>query len=965
MEQAGSRSPSATGRPTCLRPAPFVGRQGELSRLVEVASGPPAVLVITGEAGIGKSRLARELIGSPELSGRLVLSGHCHALREPFPLGPLIEALGELGEDRGGLALSPVCGALRSLLPELSDRLPPALEPLGDPRAERHRVFRALREVLAALGPAVCVLEDLHWADAGTLEFLPFLASALPDDLCLVLTHRGGEGESVASLRALDARAHTGIQALRLELQPLSTEEVRRLAAALAGRDDVSEAFAAWLTEGLAGNPFAVEEVIRHLSEEGDLGLLDARPPEEGVDRLPLPPALRDSILARVARLGEDCGRLLRAAAVLGRPSGERLITQVAGLAASRAETAFRRALGSALLVRTDAGEHGFRHALAAQTIYEDAPEAARLRLHRRAARALQSTPGRRPLAEIAHHLKEARSPRWPAYAEAAANAARAVGDDRGAARLLEQALAAPGLPRAARVRMGIALGNACTYSVSPRKVAGVLRQLLDEEPLPPGTRGELRLSLSRLLGHAGDLGASRAEAIRAVGELRRRPDLGVRAMVNLAQPASDPGVDLDTRLAWLDRAIAAAPRDDRVAQITVLAQRAAILLSVGDPSAWRAIEEIPAHASTVEERKQLLRAYNALAQACLSLGHYVPAATFLAEAARIERELDHPWARLWLESTETSLSWGLGEWAGLEARLRDLSQQVAGAPLLQLGNQLTLGSLLLVRGELDAAEQTLARALEIAREGGFVAGMAAVAGRLARLQLDRGDAQAARELSAVGLDAIRASRLWVWARPVAPEATDALIACGDQAEAARLVDELAAGVSAREAPAAAAALDWCRGAVMEAGGPAREAAGHFARAEEAWSRLSNPYEALRARERRASCTLGRSGAGDRLLQRTLEGYEGLGAEHDARRVQAELRTRGIWRRGRRGYGKQLSPREAEVVELARLGKTNREIAAELFISRRTVDEHVASAIRKLGVSSKHALAAVALDRED
>lgn len=144
----------------------LVGRDLELRWLCEAASRPPALVVIQGEAGVGKSRLVGELVrgggvagagelgGSRPHGGRRVLVGRCHRLREPFPLGSVIEALRGVTDDALE-GLSPAAGAVRGLLPELASRLPPAPEPLGDPRAERHRVFRGVLELLRALGLVV------------------------------------------------------------------------------------------------------------------------------------------------------------------------------------------------------------------------------------------------------------------------------------------------------------------------------------------------------------------------------------------------------------------------------------------------------------------------------------------------------------------------------------------------------------------------------------------------------------------------------------------------------------------------------------------------------------------------------------------------------------------------------------------------------------------------------------------
>ena len=171
----------------------LVGRESELSVLVAAVESLPAVAVVEGEAGIGKSRLVAELAAHPVAEGRQWLAGASRRVREPFPLGPVLEALRGVRKGLDRRQLSPVSGALRGLLPELAKVLPAAPEPLGDPAAERHRVYRALAEVFAALGDTVLVIEDLHWADEQTADFLAFLVADPPARLAVLVTYRPAE----------------------------------------------------------------------------------------------------------------------------------------------------------------------------------------------------------------------------------------------------------------------------------------------------------------------------------------------------------------------------------------------------------------------------------------------------------------------------------------------------------------------------------------------------------------------------------------------------------------------------------------------------------------------------------------------------------------------------------------------------------------------------------------------------
>jgi len=195
----------------------------------------------------------------------------------------------------------------------------------------------------------------------------------------------------------------------------------------------------------------------------------------------------------------------------------------------------------------------------------------------------------------------------------------------------------------------------------------------------------------------------------------------------------------------------------------------------------------------------------------------------------------------------------------------------------------------------------------------------------------------------------------------VVPAAVEALLASGQASEARAVVKQFARGLRDRDAPAAMAALRFCRGALASSENRPERAARAFAAAARVWSEAPFPYEAARAHERRgrALLTVGERLGADSLLG-ALEEFERLGATRDAGRVRRELSAREAlpypWRGGRRSYGEELSPRELEVAYLAAAGQTNRAIAETLVISPRTVEKHVASVRRKLAVPSRKEL---------
>ncbi|MGI8413606.1 MAG: AAA family ATPase [Solirubrobacteraceae bacterium] len=948
-----------------LRSPDLVGRATERALLLEAAVTPPAVVVIEGEAGIGKTRLIRDLLADPALAGRRRLTGHCHRLREPFPFGPFIEALRTAGADPEIAPLGPVAGSIRALLPELADQLPLAPDPLPDPRAQRHRLFIGLLELLGALGPTVLVIEDLHWADPGSAELLRFILCRLPAELAVLLTYRRAELDAASPILGVASRVSDECSATTISLPALDRAGLLRLAESMLDGQRVPERLAGILHQLTGGNPFALQQLLRSLRERGQL-----MPGPEGfttaqLDALEVPPALRDSILQRVGALHGDGRLITQAAAVLERPACEELLTKVAGLSCSRGNTGLLGALSPGLVREVEPGLYALCHALAGQAVYEAVPTPQRRLLHLRAARALEASGGPPPLAQLAHHFNQAGRPRQGVrYAERAADASAATGDDRSAAEMLEQALSTGHVPGGARTRMALKLGEAALFGRVPGCAIPELEAAIDERSVAIGVRGELRFCLARLLYLAGDADSAYRHMVTAAHELERRPGLAAQAMATLAA-ALGVQSDVNEHLLWADRALRAGAREGAPGVMTaVLGARADILLRLGDPAGWLAVEAIPGGAGSVEQRLELVRVYKYLASATLLLGHYGRTESFIEHGDRIRRELGHARFGTGLATVRAHLEWATGRWDGLEERVRSLAQSSAEGPVMSAPSDLILAWLLLRRGEIEPAERRFDSALNVFRGARDLSHFVSAAKGLGRIYLARGDPHAARELATVALYQSRENATWTWTYPAAAVAVDALIACGSAREARDLTARFARGMRGRDAPAALAALAFCRGVVAEADGRSDVAARRFGQAERAWRKLPCPYEAAHARERRGKCLLETKAAtaGDCLLG-ALAVFDHLGATWDSARVKATLRAHKValpypWRGGSKGYGQDLSPREAQIAHLAGTGRTNREIAEALFISSRTVESHVASAIRKQGVSSRKELEA-------
>lgn len=562
----------------------LVGRAAELELLASTLSAPPAVAVIEGEAGIGKTRLVTELSACREVADRRLVIGGCRPIREPLPLAPVIEALRGVVDDLVATRLSPVAGSLRPLLPEIADRLPERPEPLDDRLAERHRVFRGLSEVLASCGPLVLALEDLHWVDEHTRDFLGYLLGDLPPTLSLVLTFRREEADP--SVRGLTAKLPASVARAHTMLAPLNFEQTGVLAAGILGSSHVSEEFARYLHERTSGLPFAIEELLALLRQRGLVPSQGRTWTRGAVEGLEVPRAIRDHVLERVSRLPREMRPVIETAAVLQQAASEHLVAAVSGRPRVEVSAGLSQAVDAGLLV-----EHGdavrFRHVLAAQAVYGDIPGPRRRMLHDRAGMELDGMRPR-PLGQIAHHLQQAgRLAEWTVAAERAADQAADLGHLDEAARLLEEVLRHAPLDTEQRGRLAVKLGRTAVETLPARDVVGLLSEALGQARSRT-VRGELRFLMAVLLDQKrGDVARQRQLCAEAVEELDDRPELKAWAMVSLGIPM-EQGVPLAEHAGWLRQALEILPEvGDRAVEVFVLGKAAMVLVGFGDPS-WR-----------------------------------------------------------------------------------------------------------------------------------------------------------------------------------------------------------------------------------------------------------------------------------------------------------------------------------------------------------------------------------------
>ncbi|GLW91163.1 ATP-binding protein [Actinokineospora globicatena] len=919
---------------------PLVGRDAELAALLGAVRHPPSAVFVEGQAGVGKTRLVAEFVAAARAEDARVVLGSCQPMADPFPYGVLLDCLSQCGDHLG--EPGPVTGALRDLLPELADRLPPAPRPLVDPEAERHRVFRAVRDLLCCLGPTVLVLEDLHWADEETRHVLRFVLANPPPGLSVVATYRREDLRTGAPLGRAFHVPH-GVTGVNLVLRPFDTTQVRAMVDALVGSAVTSQRFAEVLAGETAGIPFVVEETVRALPDpvrDVRLGSAAARRVLAGID---VPVLVADAIMERMGALPPEARAVAEAVAVLGVPEPIDVLDAVAGKAAAEHVTTL---VASGVLVEQKGNRYGFRHDIARRAVYAALPGPRRWDLHERAV-AVLSTVDQPPLVRLAAHARAAGiTGQWMRYSELAAEAAEDAKDVPAAVDLLSQVLADPAISAEDTNRLATTLCGYAMTGLPGGPVTARVEGLLSDPRLTPDVRGEVHLWFGLLLQReAGEVDRGAEEIARAIALLGDQPERAVRGMAAMAGPYLGTA-SVAEHQASLGRV------EEIIEHLPTLALRTAMLattlggrLIVGDPSSWERIAQLPSPSDVhdPEEIHHLARAHCNVADACSWIGHYGRARTFLRTGIALAERVAASYVVGTAEATAVRLDWLSGRWTGLEQRIDRLVDAYENLLLTQDLN-LTRGWLAAARGDWMRAQAAFEAAT-----GSFPVGISA-AGGMAGMLLTRGEAAAAEDQVERGVALLRRKGAWVWSGDILPQAVDCYLANGHVDAAHQLVAEATTGLRGFDAPLAQAALTACHARLAS---DRDEADRLYREAIDQHRALGLPYRATQLAEQAEGDDLADPSVIDALVQ----SYDSLGATVDAARCRHRSRGIGVAtpsRRGRRGYGSELSPREQDVARLLAGGHTNREIAQALFLSRRTVEEYVVKVRRKLNAPSRH-----------
>src|SRR3954453_10899197 len=381
------------------------------SALMAAHRGDGGLAVLSGEAGIGKTRLANELANLARQLGSEVLWGTCSEAELSLPYLPFVEALGNYLDAQSseaiGSRLGPTRRELSQLFPQLADGAGPA-QP-GDSEQGKLRLFEAIACLLAI--PAddhgmLLVVEDVHWADASTRELLDHLARRISGLRALVLiTYRSDElHRRHPFVPTLQGWRRSGLAEV-VELEPLAEGGVDEMLQAILGADRVDAELRDLMLARTEGNPFVLEEMLKEATEGGGERRAGASSPLTLDDRA-IPATVRDTILLRLARLAPEHVETLEAAAILGRTFDYSVLAEVADSPQETVQSALAEAIAQQLLEEhpEHPGRYRWRHALTQEAIYTDTVTPRRQALHACAADVLSQREGTAPV-DLAHHL--------------------------------------------------------------------------------------------------------------------------------------------------------------------------------------------------------------------------------------------------------------------------------------------------------------------------------------------------------------------------------------------------------------------------------------------------------------------------------------------------------------------------------------------------------------------------------
>jgi class 3 adenylate cyclase len=463
----------------------LVGRQEELSQLEDALlstnRGDARFVLLAGEAGIGKTRLATELTRRARKLGCGVLWGSCSEVELSLPYLPFVEAIGnhldEQDLGRLGTELGPMTAELAQLFPQLGDGAPTA--PAGDPAQAKLRMFEsvvALLEHLARERGLLVVLDDVHWADSSTRHLLDYVARRLVRSRVMLLaTYRSDELDRLHPLTRTVKVWQRARLAETVMVEPMTPDHVAEMIAAILDAEEVSDELSALVHARSEGNPFVLEELLREALDRREIVRTGERWEQRPLEALRMPETVREAVLLRLGRLDSVHVEVLRTAAVLGRSFDYTLLAEVSEADEVSVLAALEGAVALQLVDEDEdtSSRYSWRHALTQEAIAGDTVLPKRQRIHSRAADALQGRGGS-AMAVASHLLHAGRADEAVgACFQAAEEAERSIAFKE-AAELLERVLPHVSDPRE-RALLLFRIGRLRWYNGEPAAAEQVL----------------------------------------------------------------------------------------------------------------------------------------------------------------------------------------------------------------------------------------------------------------------------------------------------------------------------------------------------------------------------------------------------------------------------------------------------------------------------------------------------------
>ncbi|MBM9435476.1 AAA family ATPase [Streptomyces bryophytorum] len=984
----------------------FIGRDAELARLASVLAdadaGESQAVLIGGEAGVGKTRLTEEFLAMARTGGAVTAVGGCVEIgADGLPFAPVSAALRDLYRTLGPELTEAAAGQqgeLARLLPELAGT-DGARRELGDEDG-RVRLFELTARLLERLGTdrtLVVVVEDLHWADRSTRELLAYLFRSL--QRCRVLiaaTYRADDIHRRHPLRPFLAEADRLRRVERLELARFTRAEVRsQLTSIMADEPDdtvVDKVFAR-----SDGNPFFVEELACSLRRGCATGISDS---------------LRDLLLVRVEALSEDAQRVAKFVAEGGSTVEYRLLAAITGLSEDDLLDALRVAVGANILLPTDSGEgYRFRHSLVREAVGDDLLPGERSRINRRYAEAVEADPALVPADE--------RAARLASYWYAAHDPARALPAVLSAAvearhrhayaeqyRLLERALElwddAP-----EDIRAGL---RPADYTEAyppcdcpPGTPLGFV-DLLAELTVAARLSGERERAYAmakralRLMERSGSpdplraawFWAQRSKVMEVLGRGDGWEELArARELVRGLPPSATHAEVLAMIAGWImvhksgAEGIAIAGQAvelARTADAHDIELHARVTLGLlqadsGDVDGGIAgVEEVRRQVSDQRAPLIISRTYGNLSSVLEGAGRSTEAVRVSTEGLALIGDQVVNSTRAWLLGNEGESLFMLARYEESAVRLAAARRAVEG-PLLCAGVEMFQGFLALARGDIDAAAAYHASAAEGFRYDTQPQHQIPLRGLGIRLAVAQGRYDEARRglLAAIdaGFPAGTARYSWpIVADGAAAEADGPWLATGDPARG-QVIDRIrtAARELARPTPLYEAYALLVDAHLARAEG--RHEPELWAAAEAAFAKEERPAELAAVRYRHAEALLARGPDARERAGCLLAQAHGVAAAAGAEPLAADIAA--LAQRVRLPLDPDrpadpvdpadslgLTARERDVLRLVADGRTNRQIAEELFISPKTASVHVSNILSKLTVSTRGEAAALA-----